>query len=462
MDSLEFGVLILRICALSAQFIPSRSYGEGRVLGIPVNTVRLHCRNLSQRLQKLTDHIKGAKTLASVQHLFYWCCYLENEGAITDAWYALGDAIRVSQDVGLHLPGCTLLEGSINDVEKDLRRRCFWTLFTWDKYFSLILDRKPWIQYDVSDISFPVMRIISGVPKASPEQPDAFTERLLEARLAKLWSSSFPNGPPNDGIYDVCAAEEFYEKICKIYIPDLPPVFSLRDPDTKWDSDLRMLPRQRQMLRISIYASTCQLFLPLLQLEEGQIANLPQYKKDILLSQRHRLVEGAMRLLDGVFTLHDLLGRRPTALFLLSYFSFHAAVVLSMHLIWTVSTRGHHLGGQHDLYGIASALDSPGSSPRRRGIGWRHREYVDKALRLLYDLEGVSIIAKLAVPQLEKVIAKLESMVPPEQEVAQQISADGNGIASVQASSNWLGFELTSGEDSAQGTERYALKCTQA
>ncbi|KAF2197162.1 hypothetical protein GQ43DRAFT_381618, partial [Delitschia confertaspora ATCC 74209] len=300
---------------------------------IPVDTIRVHCKNVAMRLHRVTDQIHSGGSLTSVHHMFYWPCYLKNEGFMADAWYVLGDCIRVSQGIGLHLTGGLDLKYPVNELERDMSRRCFWNLFACDRLLSLALDRTPWIQEDLSLVSFPQMRITSGAVISGQGQPDAFTERLLEAKLAKPWESAHAQGTLRRDCYDICAVEEFQENIYKSYILSLPSEFSLHNEDTRWDLELPMLPRQRQMLRITIYASMCHLFQPLFQLDEERISSLPQYKKKFLISQKARLVQFAVPLLDAVFALHDLLGRQRMSMFSLSFFSYHAAVLLSMNVI---------------------------------------------------------------------------------------------------------------------------------
>ncbi|KAF2197574.1 hypothetical protein GQ43DRAFT_200015 [Delitschia confertaspora ATCC 74209] len=451
--NLEFGVLILRMCAFSAQFIPSQSFGEDRIQNIPVDTIRIHCKNVARRLHRVTDQIRGGGSLTSVHHMFYWSCYLQNEGSMTDAWYALGDCIRVSREIGLHLTGGLDLKTPVNELERDISRRCFWNLFTCDRLLSLALDRAPWIQEDVSSLSFPQMRITSGAAVPSQGQPDAFAERLLEAKLAKLWADAHTQGTLRRDYYDICAVEEFQENICKSYIPSLPSAFSLHNEDTQWDSELPMLPRQRQMLRISIYASMCHLFQPMLQLDEERISSLPQYKKNLLVLQNVRLVQSAICLLDGVFALYDLLGRQRMSMFSLGFFSYQAAVLLSMNVIWAASAGKTLRPGSRKPHEVLHSTEfvyekASEDQPRDHNAGYL-RGYIDKALVLLRDLGDANQIAKLGMQHLEKIVVRVDSIIssiaPKESHSLVSSNLDGGG--SERESHDWLGFELAPGGD---------------
>ena len=96
---------------------------------------------------------------------------------------------------------------------------------------------------------------------------DAFTERLLQARLADFWRRI---GPMTGAEYDMMVAEERYEYFCREYLAELPPAFALQ-PNEAWDKRVTKLPPQRQLLQISIYDSLCWNFQPsLLRLPHEQ------------------------------------------------------------------------------------------------------------------------------------------------------------------------------------------------
>lgn len=132
-NSVEFGVLLLRICAYSAQFLPSRTYTADTISGVPLGRIRDHCQQLANDLTTLCDSLSESRSLTSVQHLFFAACYSKNEGRMKEAWFKLGTAIRLAQDLGMHMESGGPSSANLDDLEKEMRRRTFWNLYVWDR-----------------------------------------------------------------------------------------------------------------------------------------------------------------------------------------------------------------------------------------------------------------------------------------------------------------------------------------
>ncbi|KAH7115003.1 fungal-specific transcription factor domain-containing protein, partial [Dendryphion nanum] len=333
-ESLHLGILILRVCAYSAQFSPAataeaNSVGGNKLLGVSMDKIREHCHGLASRLQRLCEQMSGAKSLTWVQQLFYAACYEKNEGNVKDAWYTLGNAVRVVQDLGMHVEEPHRGRRGMNDLEYDMGRRAFWNLYIWDRFLSLVLDRAPCILDSHCSVDLPKMRFLN--PALGASAPDVFTERILQAKLSKLWSSLCPPKKPGSATpYDPAAAEECYEEICRSFVSQLPRALDLHAPDTQWDSKLPNLRRQRQTLRISVFVVMCQIFQPLLHLDSDQTEALPQYKRDLLVRHREQLVYSATAVLSSVGELQQLMGGGPSRFFLLSFFTFEPAMLLAL------------------------------------------------------------------------------------------------------------------------------------
>ena len=133
MKDVEFGVLVLRICAYSAQFLPCREYTAETICGVSLSKIREDCHLLAARLSVFCEIASGAESLVSVQHLFFAACYSNNEGRMKNAWYDIGKAIRLAQDLGMHLEIPDKARKHPNDLEKEMRRRAFWNLYIWDR-----------------------------------------------------------------------------------------------------------------------------------------------------------------------------------------------------------------------------------------------------------------------------------------------------------------------------------------
>ncbi len=144
LGEVEFCLLLLRICAYSAQFLPSQAYTADTICGVSITLIREHCCKAANGLSRVCGSTVSTRSLTSVQHLSFSACYLMNEGRMKDAWYVIGDAARLAQDLGMHLEATAAAmttQSRFNDLDKEMRRRAFWNLYVWDrsvtdKYFS--------------------------------------------------------------------------------------------------------------------------------------------------------------------------------------------------------------------------------------------------------------------------------------------------------------------------------------
>ena len=452
-ESLHISILILRICAYSAQFFPTSMAEAGKaggekLLGVPTDKIRRHCHELASRLQRLCEQLSGPKSLIWVQQRFYAACYEKNEGNIKDAWYTLGSAVHVAQDMGLHVEDASLGKKDMNDLEYDMGRRAFWNLYIWDKFFSLVFDRAPYIVDSYCSTDLPKMRLLNPFLDASA--PDVFTERTLQAKLSKLWSSLHLGS-----YYNPVTAEQNYEKLCGSFISQLPRAFDVHAPDTQWDTKLPNLSRQRQSLRIAIFVTVCRIFQPLLRLKTDQVEALLQFERDLIVQHRDQLVHSAIRVLSSVTELHQLMGSRPQRFFMLSFCTFEPAMLLGLHLLTLDSSqqgiaRGGAQSEQQLLFRrpstVSMSADMDGASPP---TCWR---YMEQALRMLVSLQDVNTIARVGARKLEQVLAKLDaasSSSSPSSLYGPRTAA--LSVADETAANDWLGFEIQQLTDIEQG-----------
>ncbi len=71
------------------------------------------------------------------------------------AWLYSGMAFRIAIDLGIHLPSDKLQSyaKSLSPEDIEIRKRLFWSCFTWDKAISLYLGRMPNFTHSTEGIS---------------------------------------------------------------------------------------------------------------------------------------------------------------------------------------------------------------------------------------------------------------------------------------------------------------------
>ena len=417
----DFAVLILRICSYALQFLPSPSYTLDKIRGVLLSDICNTCDETAESLAAISSAFDGRGSLIRVQHFAFFGLRCQMEGRRDALWDALSRAIRVAQSVGIHNEAAKARPG-VDEMEKEMGRRTFCNLYIWDSHLSRQLDRIPFLPGCLNPGNWPQMHL-GGVGDGNGTDPvgDAFSERLLQARLADFWRRI---GPMAGAEYDMMIAEERYEQFRREYLAELPPAFALQ-PNEAWDKRLPKLPLQRQLLHIAVYDSLCWNFRPLL-LREPHEQNLPAYKRMLLDSQKKALVVAALHVLEGVSQLHAMLGGCHTRFAELVFSTFEAAVLLAYLCMDPLFP--------HDdpPPGIFNSKKSKDFDPLRAGMRnvTRHAciEAVQGALDRLRMLAEVSTMADVGASTLTQLLSKASSTTTEIDEVSmnqsQQVASD--------------------------------------
>lgn len=322
----DLAILILRICAYASQFLPSPSYTIDRIRGVLLVDIRKSCDEVAGTLTAIANRLDTRGSLVRVQHLCFLGLSRQNEGRMHAFLETLSCAIRVAQELGVHLDASCSTR-NLDELEKEMRRRVLCNLYIWDSRLARQLDRVPFLPDGLHPESWPQMRLVyavGGGEELDPSAPEGFSERLLQTRLADFWRIS---GWRQGVDYDIMAAEERYEKFCQDFMSNLPSAFALQ-PNKAWDKRLPKFPLQRQLLHIAIFDSLCWNFRPLLLHSPNQLQFLPAYKLVLLSSQKKALAVAALRMLDGLTSLHAMLGGSHTCFSAIIFPTFEAAMLL--------------------------------------------------------------------------------------------------------------------------------------
>ncbi|KAI0417790.1 hypothetical protein F5X98DRAFT_386851 [Xylaria grammica] len=315
---IEFSVLFLRVCWYASQFLPS----ESAVKGVALLDIQRTSISVSDVLESICTQLDERGSLIRVQHLAFAGLGFLCQGQMNSFWAFLSRGVRVAQRIGIHLEAAT--ESSNTDqFEKEMGRRTFCSLYVLDSVLSFRMDHIPLFPNRLQAGSMPRMHLVPEVEN-SADAPDVFAERILQVQLVDFWKKqSLTTGPE----YDVLAAQERYDRFCAEFLLAMPPAFSL-EPDTQWDSRLPKLRLQRQILQIAIFDSLCYNFRPALLQDPTQIGLLPGYKQVLLASHKKALASAALKVLERVSILHNMIGESHTRYPGIIIPTFEAAVPL--------------------------------------------------------------------------------------------------------------------------------------
>ncbi|KAL8804035.1 MAG: hypothetical protein Q9182_002826 [Xanthomendoza sp. 2 TL-2023] len=377
-EDVEFAALLLRLCSYTAQFLPSQNYTADTILGASLSTIRQECDANANALAS-TQFVKlSSISIARIHQLFFRACYLKNEGNVKGSWDVLSEATREAQELGLHLD---LRKGQgkfISEYDVEMGKRTYWNLWLWDKFMSIIL---------ATEIN----------------APDTFCERKLQIQLTKLAAELLS---PTDGKQsrDPVVIDNHVNRFYAELIDTLPPAFRIHDPELKWDHDLPNLKRQREMFRISIFATLCSVLKPLILTPTDKTQAASASGKKLVARLKTTLIEAIMELLDSVGRLHTLMGGKQNRFFLLSFFTLHPAALLGMCLLSLESNLKVTKQAVTTTEGTTTKGLQPIGLAQYSEQGRQRMESSIKRLRMLSE---VSSIARTGLLLLEKIMAKL-------------------------------------------------------
>jgi hypothetical protein len=407
-EDIEFCVLFLRLSACSAQYVSAASFSAGTNDGSKKEPIS----ELASRLSQLYESLPGPRSLTWVHQLFFEACYLRDAGRINEAWHAVGSALRVAQDLGMHLEPSKSDLLQVGELQQDLRKRAFWNLYLCDNFLSGILERIPTIHEEYITVGLPKLRLVSDTTDS--EMPAPFDAQLCHIRITRLWSTMQQSAKANLNTYNPTVTDEQYETINEKFIRTLPPAFAIHNPSLKWDNRLPVIARQRLLLRIAILSVFCKLFKPLVSLKPDEIEAMPQYKQAILRNHRNRLVAAASSVLEDVVKLHDMMGKKTSRCFLLPLALFESAIILGFNQMSQESTesaifRNNKADKDPLLVGTPTARrvynNDFNISDQKHCI-----EQIKLAIERLQILSEVSKIARMGAKKLQGLVTKLEEL----------------------------------------------------
>ncbi len=403
-EDIQFGVLILRLCACALQHLQNDKYPKDDFLDTSREDLEKMCHETANRLDAYRPR---PQSLILTQQLYFHINYLKNASKINECHSVLEYTIKEAQKMGLHLESP---HQATSEFEMEMRRRTFWNLYVWDRFMSSFLGRWPLIPEAHCTIELPHDKLLYRNEGADTDAPDQFLDRILHIKLTQRMEklhAEWTKHPPSISTIMNCS-REFEEE----FVERLPSVFRLVVPDLSWDERLPAVVLKREHLHIAIYGFISNMHRKCKLDDESEQGNQSQI----------RLIESCTAMLDGTRTLHRLLGGGAQQFFMLAMASLEAAAVLGMALM-RMSQRQHRQS-RSNLYkrGFTAFLEtqellevlSPRSLIAKKGI--LILSQLARKMQTVGSLEVgeqvSSIESRVGVPELEADAITFDPIVP--------------------------------------------------
>ncbi|RDW68008.1 hypothetical protein BP6252_09404 [Coleophoma cylindrospora] len=256
----HFTPLLCQVLAVSLQFLPlDRPCAEALRLENLEAADQLSYRYSAAGAELMSALGRHQSSVVAVQHDLMRSLWLKNRSRGTESWYALGDAIKQAQDLGLHLQSCIPQSESI-DLEKTLsnlwydeyKRRLWITLFVWDSHMAFVLGRPRAINILDCTVRTPLdcnipeqpSKIIP-TPAHASEVPSTYSAHLFHYFLAQKIHEILSKGANKPHFADYNFILSLHDQVIT-ELHNLPAAVRPENPDTSLDLRYPRLLKQRQ------------------------------------------------------------------------------------------------------------------------------------------------------------------------------------------------------------------------
>ncbi|KAI9046152.1 Zn(II)2Cys6 transcription factor [Aspergillus affinis] len=181
-SNLPSGPMIVRTAIILMIFAVTTLYEEKR----PGNEVDTW--NGSERWYSASKYMIsmefGPPRLETVQARLGQCLFLLASSRANECWYAFGTALQLVTALGLHRKcPAKLLKNGNNYLERELRKRIFWSAYTLDKYLSVMFGRPRLLHDEDNDQEFPDEMNDDDMAQDDPERRTGAPDCMMIASV---------------------------------------------------------------------------------------------------------------------------------------------------------------------------------------------------------------------------------------------------------------------------------------
>ncbi|KAK0391348.1 hypothetical protein NLU13_0849 [Sarocladium strictum] len=235
--SLQWTCLLLMVCACTIQQVKDQERERIEAsLGETAETLSDRFHNAARELGGVIP--LGNYHINNVLWRLHSCYWFKAEAKFLEAWHVLGEAIREGQELLLHREA---LNASTPEIEREIRRRTWCVLDTWDWQMSSGLGRPTLIDRTEVDVALPNL--------AHEEQPSPLLHMKLQQKLIRQIAQRF-DAPKN-----VVQPEDVqeYRRMIESWMSNFPDYFQLNPTGKGWGKVPEWLIFHRYYLRTMAY-----------------------------------------------------------------------------------------------------------------------------------------------------------------------------------------------------------------
>jgi hypothetical protein len=209
-----------------------------------------------------------------------------------------------------------------SEFDREMRRRLWMTMFSWDRAMGMVLSRPFLIAQE--KCTLPSVNL--EFDPAYPDIPSPVTQVKLQYQLLESISKVLPLSSRNVSCDAALAAKTKIDT----WALDLPAVFQLRDPDTRYNSTHKFLARHRLQTLCIGYATASSILKPYLILSDPALSLFETHKRVEL---RLAAIDTCLKLMEIAKGLFDMFIPNSPKYFQVIFVPFDTAAVLCSAVI---------------------------------------------------------------------------------------------------------------------------------
>ncbi|KAH7324993.1 fungal-specific transcription factor domain-containing protein [Stachybotrys elegans] len=326
--------LLLVICACSAQYTDEKMQEKLETdLGESTQRLSETYHNTARELHRAMP--QNYKHLLNVQLMLHSCYWFKSEARFAECWHVLSLAVHEAQELGLHQES---QDSSLSEYEREMYRRVWCVLDTWDWQISALLSRPMIIDRREVDVGLPSLTL-EGYALSPLEH------MRLQSRLIKKLSDRF--GLPKNVTQPADVME--YRNMLEDWMSTFPKEYHLSSPDKRQDELNPWMTLHRHYLHTMAYSMTLDPIRP--YLAKPLSRNSPAEQLII----RDNGIEHSLKLMNAAYGFFNHVYPRDAKFHFCIFCIFDTAAVLCSAVM---HDEDHSILRREDILGaIASAVD---------------------------------------------------------------------------------------------------------
>ncbi|CDM34501.1 Zn(2)-C6 fungal-type DNA-binding domain [Penicillium roqueforti FM164] len=345
--------IVLMIIAVSTLYMEMR---PGEMPGGPGE--RLESERWYAASKYMSSLESGPPRLETIQARLGQCLYLLSSSRANECWYSFGTTMQIVTALGLHRRGpAKVSNNGCSYLELELRKRIFWSVYTLDKYLSIMFGRPRLLHDEDIDQELPNETNDIDLLEEDPTRRTGSTDSMMIAsvlhyRLGRILgdisrqlysiNTLSRDSPLETAIRLTSELEKWKETV--------PPLFNSVHPT----SLIPPLCRQSQVLQLAYSHAMIHVTRSFLLNDFTDLSRRPKVPHPMVSSHVHKCIQAA----EDIMTIVDGLAHQGVLIqsfWFTHYVCFCAVLVIYIH---TIQQHRKSMGGS------SSASVSSVGSPR--------------------------------------------------------------------------------------------------